>query len=50
MWALKDNSEDFGEILQNEEKRRMCSFSKGYINDVKIILERMDNLGYFKET
>ncbi|KAH8267190.1 hypothetical protein KR026_002457 [Drosophila bipectinata] len=50
MWALKDNSEDFGDILQNEGKRRLCSFSKGYINDVKIVLARMDKLGYFKET
>ncbi|KAH8330966.1 hypothetical protein KR067_009610 [Drosophila pandora] len=50
MWALKDNSTDFGDILQNEEKRRMCSFSEGYIKDVKILLARMDNLGYFKET
>ncbi|XP_017104271.2 uncharacterized protein [Drosophila bipectinata] len=50
MWALKDNSEDFGDILQNEDKRRLCSFSKGYINDVKIILARMDKLGYFEKT
>ncbi|XP_016980498.2 uncharacterized protein LOC108045626 [Drosophila rhopaloa] len=45
MWALKDKSVDFGDLLQNEEKRRNCSFSEGYIKDVKIMLARLDKLG-----
>jgi len=45
MWAAKDTSVDFGDLLQNEEKRRKCSFSKDYIKDVKILLSRLDKLG-----
>ncbi|EDV53685.1 uncharacterized protein LOC6554990 [Drosophila erecta] len=45
MWALRDKSVDFGDLLQNEEKRWKCTFSEGYIKDVKIVLARLDQLG-----
>ncbi|XP_017052659.1 uncharacterized protein LOC108095866 [Drosophila ficusphila] len=49
MWALRDKSVDFGDLLQNEEKRRKCSYSKGYIKDVKILLARLDKLGLLQD-
>ncbi|KAH8267616.1 hypothetical protein KR018_005526 [Drosophila ironensis] len=49
-WALRDKSVDFGDLLQDEEKRHKCSQSEGYIKDVKIVLARLDKLGYFKDT
>ncbi|XP_017007481.3 uncharacterized protein [Drosophila takahashii] len=45
MWAVRDKSVDFGDVLQNEEKRRKCSFSEGYIKDVKRMLARWDMFG-----
>ncbi|XP_017123949.1 uncharacterized protein LOC108143886 isoform X1 [Drosophila elegans] len=49
MWALRDKSVDFGDLLQNEEKRRSCSFAEGYIKDVKIMLARLDKLGLLQD-
>ncbi|XP_017140061.1 uncharacterized protein LOC108154314 isoform X1 [Drosophila miranda] len=50
MWALREDGTDFGDLLQNNEKRRNCSFLEGYVKDVTILLPRLDQLGYFKQT
>ncbi|XP_016952202.1 uncharacterized protein LOC108026021 [Drosophila biarmipes] len=49
MWAMKDKSVEFGDLLQNEEKRRQCSFSTGYIKDVKRLLARLDLFGLLRD-
>ncbi|KAH8390813.1 hypothetical protein KR200_000929 [Drosophila serrata] len=49
MWALRETSVDFGELLQDDERRRKCYYSEGYIKDVKKILFRLDLYGYFSD-
>ncbi|XP_034664621.1 uncharacterized protein LOC117898988 [Drosophila subobscura] len=49
-WAGRAMGTDFGDILQNDEKRRAASFLEGYIKDVKILLPRWEQCGYFKDT
>ncbi|XP_017018471.1 uncharacterized protein [Drosophila kikkawai] len=49
MWALRETSVDFGELLQDDERRRQCYFSKGYIKDVQRKLLTLDICGYFKD-
>ncbi|XP_034131569.1 uncharacterized protein LOC117585914 [Drosophila guanche] len=49
MYAVREKGIDVVELLQNEEKRKTTSFIEGYVKDVKILLPRWEQYGYFKD-